>query len=123
MMNGLCLGQCDICCERIVRQPFGVEMYLADGIMAKQMVIPDADTLVPQHVHKYDHTSLLVFGKVEVFVDGKSQGVRTAPDGIFIKSGVAHSFRSLVPGTMIFCLHNISRSGKIESEPPSMEVV
>lgn len=112
----LCKGDCDTCLERAVNQPFGVEMVMADGVFIKQMIIPDAGTIVPQHAHKYDHTSLLATGSVRVMVSGKDLGVRSAPDAIFIKAGVMHMFEALEAGTQIYCIHNVSRTGSIEIE-------
>lgn len=105
---------CDDCglCETgtIARhpvQPIGTDFALADGIHVKQMVLPEAGMLVPQHSHRYDHTSMLAAGSVHVWAGDEDCGVRVAPCPIFIKAGVKHMFLSLEAKTIIFCIHRL----------------
>lgn len=95
-------------------QPYGVEIRSTDDIFVKQMVIPKSGTIVPQHSHAYDHLSMLAVGSVRVWEDGEDKGVVKAPAGITIKSGVKHTFMSLEDNTIIYCIHNIARSGDVE---------
>jgi quercetin dioxygenase-like cupin family protein len=100
--------------ELAAEQPYGVEFYTADGVGIKEMHIPKAGTYVPQHSHVYGHTSLLALGSVRVWQDDRLIGDFEAPKGIFIPAGVKHKFLSLVDETIVYCIHNTSRTGKIE---------
>lgn len=91
----------------MVEQPPIVEIHTADGLFIKQMYIAQAFTLIPQHSHAWDHTSMLATGSVRLWADGVLQGDFTAPTGILIKSGVKHLFQSLEDGTTVYCIHNL----------------
>jgi quercetin dioxygenase-like cupin family protein len=95
-------------------QPYGVEIKMADGIFVKQMAIPRAGTIIPQHSHKYDHLSMLARGSVRVWRDGADKGVFHAPTGITIPAGCKHTFRSLEDNTVLYCVHRIDRADEVE---------
>lgn len=96
-----------------IPQPFGIEVTTVDGIFIKQMHIPNAGTVVPQHSHVWDHTSLLAHGSVFVWKDGKLDQRYDAPRAITIKAGVKHTFQSLENDTIIYCIHNLHSEDKI----------
>lgn len=88
---------------------FGNEFTGADGVFFKEMRVPKAGTLIPQHSHVYDHTSYLVTGAVEV------EGVRyDAPAPIYIPAHKKHMFLTLVDDTFVLCVHNVSRTGAVQ---------
>lgn len=95
-------------------QPYGVEIKMADGIFIKQMAIPKAGTIIPQHSHRYDHVSMLARGSVHVLRDGNDAGLFYAPTGITIPAGCKHTFRSLEDNTVVYCIHRIDRADEIE---------
>ncbi len=99
---------------RALEQPYGVEIHTTDGVFIKQMTIPRAGTLVPQHVHSYSHASMLAVGSVRVWKDGVLAGDEKAPTAIEIAAGVAHLFQSLEDNTILYCIHNVSRTGKVD---------
>lgn len=101
---------CDLCIE----QPPNWEHKSPDGVFIKQMFLRHQFTLVPQHAHAYDHTSMLATGSVRAWADGVLLGDYAAPCPIFIKAKVKHTFQSLEPDTLIYCIHNISRTGDVE---------
>lgn len=104
-------------------QPHGVEIDIVDDIFVKQMIVKSKDTLIPQHSHTWDHLSMLAVGAVRIWRDGVLDGDYVAPAGILIKAGVKHTFRTLEDNTIIYCIHNIMRSGKIDVlEEHSLEV-
>ncbi len=86
-------------------EPPNVEIHMADGIFIKQMWIRNALTFIPQHVHDFDHTSMLARGSVFLWKDGKLDRRYEAPTGILIKAGVRHMFLSLEDDTIIYCIH------------------
>jgi hypothetical protein len=120
-------GTCQVC-ESDSIQPFGVEIHTADGIFIKQMVIPKAGTLVPQHSHTYDHTTMLAKGAVHVGVpDAEIPNMRhwklyQAPAGIFIPAGVKHMFRSLDDGCILYCIHKERDGGAAVLDPHELVV-
>jgi quercetin dioxygenase-like cupin family protein len=101
---------------RAAEQPYGVEIHTSDGVFIKQMTIPKAGTIVPQHVHSYSHASMLAVGSVRVWKNGVLAAVEKAPKAIEIEAGVAHTFQSLEDNTILYCIHNISRTGEVEIE-------
>lgn len=98
----------------IPEQPTQVDMTMADGVFVKQIVIPRAGTYVPQHSHTYDHTSMLALGSMRVWQDGVLLGDYTAPKALLIPAHTKHTFLALTDGTMVYCIHNVSRTGVME---------
>jgi quercetin dioxygenase-like cupin family protein len=101
-------------CELCVDQPPEWEHLSVDGIAIKQMYLAKTGTMVPQHAHRYDHTSMLATGSVRMWKEGEFIADFQAPCPIFIKRGVKHTFQSLEDSTLIYCIHNASRLGSIE---------
>ena len=102
---------------RLVRadeQPPVVEIKMADGIFIKQMAIAKAGTVIPQHSHVYDHTSMVAVGSVSVWCDGHHLGDYRAPTGILIPAHRKHLFVALEDGTVVYCIHRIDRTGEVE---------
>lgn len=97
-----------------IEQPIDVAFALEDGVFVKQMLLPEAGSLVPQHSHAYDHTSMLAVGSVRVWCDEKLLGDFKAPRPITIKARCKHTFLTLEPGTLIYCIHNVARTGEVE---------
>ena len=76
--------------------------YFAKGIYAKELFIP-ADYIVMQHVHIYDHLSILAVGSIElVFDDVKT--VIHAPACLTIEAKKHHAIKSLTD-TVWYCIH------------------
>lgn len=90
------------------------EIYIADDIFTKQMHIKHEGVFIPQHSHTYEHMSMLALGSVRVWQDGVYSGDYTAPVGIKIPANVKHTFMSLEPNTIIYCIHNTARTGQVE---------
>ena len=86
----------------------------ADGIFIKQMYIAEMGTMVPQHAHAYDHTTLLARGSVRVWLEGIRQGDFRAPQPLFIRAKLKHTFQSLEPDTLLYCIHNVARTGVVK---------
>ncbi len=108
--------------QAIVHEPFpthglpeGIEIYTADGIFIKQMVLEYVGQVVPQHSHVYEHLSMLAVGKVRLWKDDVLVGDFTAPTGITIAAHCKHTFLSLQP-SIIYCIHNVARTGEVSVE-------
>lgn len=93
--------------KRADKQPLG-EAHLYGGVYVKEMLTPDAGTVIPQHSHHYDHLSYLAAGEVGVWRDGEYVGVFQAPAAIRIPAGAKHSFTTLKPYTLILCIHSVA---------------
>jgi hypothetical protein len=90
------------------------DLVLHDGIMTKVILLKQAGTIVPQHSHKYDHSTVLASGSVRGWKDGVQIGDFVAPVPIFIEAGKQHTFMCLEKDTVILCIHRIDRTGEIE---------
>ena len=115
MTDTVCDGDCARCYVAAAEQPYGQEWHMADGVMVKEMRIPRAGTIVPQHAHAFDHTSFVARGSVRFWREGEDRGVIQAPHGLFIEAGVKHRFDALEDETVVLCIHNLSRTpGRVE---------
>ncbi|HEV2674162.1 MAG TPA: hypothetical protein VGV37_06430 [Aliidongia sp.] len=88
-------------------QPVTIDTKMADGVFAKSILVREADTVIPQHAHAYDHSSFLASGAVRAWADDVLLGDFQAPEGILIRAGVKHRFQTLAPFTVIICIHNL----------------
>lgn len=104
---------CEVC-ELCIEQPPFWEHTSIDGVFVKQMLLAAKGTMVPQHAHAYDHTSMLATGAVRMWEDEKLIGDFRAPYPLFIKAKVKHTFQSLEPNTLIYCIHNVHRTGTVQ---------
>ncbi len=95
-------------------QPHFVEKITVDGVFILHAHIPKADSLVPQHSHVYDHTTIVAAGRVKVWEDNVLIDEFAAPASILIKAGTKHEFRTLEDDTVLLCVHNVSRTGQVE---------
>lgn len=86
--------------------PTTIDWQTCDGMFIKQIVLREAGTLVAQHSHVLDHSTLLARGSIIVWRDGACSRHR-APEIIFIPAGIAHEFQTLEPDCLLYCLHNL----------------
>ena len=87
----------------------------ADGIHTEAVRIFKAGMQTGHHSHVYDHTTVIVRGAVEAWAGGKRLGEFREMESLLIKAGVKHHFRALEDDTTFVCIHNVSRSGVIET--------
>ena len=80
----------------------GLTHHFGGGVYAKETLIPAGVTLV-QHVHKFDHLSILGSGMALVSVDGVDAEHR-GPACLLITAGKAHSVQAVTP-VVWFCVH------------------
>lgn len=100
---------CNSCAVRAECQPYGEEYTAADGVFIKEMRIPKAGTVVPQHSHEYDHTSFVANGSV--MFEGRKV---IAPAPLFIPAFKKHTFIALEDDTLVLCIHNVSRTSAVQ---------
>lgn len=95
---------------------YEVDFQTCDGMWIKQITVPKEGTILPQHLHKYDHSTLLAKGAVILY---RGNGVRQielfkAPAIITIRAGTLHEFQTKKPDTLLYCLHNLHGAAGIE---------
>jgi len=71
-----------------------------------------------QERHGYTHLSSVTWGRVEVWVEGQSLGVLSAPAVLEIEAHKEHFFDVLEAGTIIDCMHVVGDDGEILVEKP-----
>jgi quercetin dioxygenase-like cupin family protein len=82
----------------------GVEIrhHFTAGVYCKQS-IAEPGSEMRKHVHPYDHLSVLVYGTVDVEIDGKVERM-TAPRVLVVEAGKEHRIRG-VTKFMWLCIH------------------
>lgn len=95
-----------------------VDFQTVDGMFIKQISIPRRGTLLPQHIHKYDHSTLLVKGKI-ILWRGPKGGIRqcslhVAPEILQISANCWHEFQTQTDDCLLFCLHNLKGAAGVE---------
>lgn len=83
-----------------------VEFFSVGGIEAKVYGLP-ALTKIEQHVHTYDHMSILISGKATL-VAGTEVTEHTGPAFLEIKAGVKHTIIA-EEATLWACIHSTDR--------------
>lgn len=87
----------------------------ADGIHTEAVRIFKAGTQTGYHAHAYDHTTVIIRGGVEAFGDGEPLGQFLEMQSLLIRAGVKHRFVALADDTTFVCVHNVSRTGEIDT--------
>lgn len=80
----------------------GIAHHFSSGLYAKETHIP-AGVKLTQHVHPFDHLSVLAKGSALVEA-GRSRVVHHAPAVLTIKAGVAHEVTA-ISDVCWLCLH------------------
>lgn len=76
--------------------------HFSSGVYAKQVLIRQG-MYAEQHIHKYDHLSILASGTVLLEVDGDAIE-KTGPACLTIRAGSAHKITALTDAVW-FCIH------------------
>lgn len=80
----------------------GIEHHFTGGVYAKETHIP-AGVELTQHIHDFDHLSILACGTVVVDVDGVCSTYQ-APAAITILAGLKHTVQA-ISDVVWFCIH------------------
>lgn len=83
----------------------GIQHHFSSGVYAKHTTIPK-DTILTQHVHPFDHLSILASGTVSLKVDDDIR-IITGPACLTIAAGKAHAVTAITDAVW-FCIHAIS---------------
>jgi hypothetical protein len=95
---------------------------VVDDIYTRVIYLEYKDFVVPQHIHTYEHTTLLAHGSVRLYKNRQWFADYHAPKLIKVEANTEHYFQSLEDHTVICCIHNthgmddvsIEREGKLE---------
>ena len=95
---------------RAPEQPVETDLSITEdpdgkGVFVKWHKIATAGTYLPQHVHNYAHISVVASGAVSVYQEGTCLGTHQAPASLVIPAGKRHTFLTLLPDTVILCVH------------------
>lgn len=80
------------------------------GIYFRSIVIQFGER-AKQHVHDYDHATLIGNGAAVLYVDGVDSGYFEAGQAVLIKAGQHHEFEARKDDTRLTCVH-ISESAQ-----------
>ena len=79
----------------------------ADDIFIRQISLPSANVMYPQHVHSWDHTTVLVKGSIVLWRGERPAEYFKAPALVFIERNIEHRFQTLEADCLILCVHNL----------------
>jgi hypothetical protein len=90
-------------------RPGDGEFYVDDWLFLKLYPLK-AGEMVAQHVHLYDHVTVVATGTVRLTIDGVDQGEVTGPKPVTIRALAQHSMVA-VTDALLFCAHNLRGEG------------
>lgn len=76
------------------------------GIYFRSVCLVKSGERLAQHVHPYDHATLVGSGKARLWVDGKWIGDFEAGKAVKVEAHKRHEFMSLEDGTRLTCVHD-----------------
>lgn len=85
------------------------EFYCDEWLWVKPYTLK-AGEAVEQHVHLWDHVTMVASGTVRLTVDGIDMGEITGPKPVTIRALAQHSFVA-VTDALILCIHNLRGEG------------
>lgn len=91
--------------NEIELQPDITDIKIVDGLFIRSNTFNHKNSMAPQHVHTWDHISVIASGGVRIWADEKLLGDFFAPTGVVINKGIFHKFLTLEDNTTILCIH------------------
>lgn len=85
------------------------EFYVDDWLYLGLMPMK-AGQVGTQHVHEYEHPTVVCYGTVSLKVDGRLIGRFVGPTYVTIKAGEQHEFTAETDALLI-CAHNLRGEG------------
>lgn len=78
------------------------------GLTFRATLLVNVGDTVPQHVHDYEHATVIAAGKARLWIDGMHKGDYAAFQVIAIEANREHVFQALEPMTRLACVHQTS---------------
>ena len=92
------------------RRPPPVKEFYVDDWLYVGLIPLKKGEVAAQHVHEYDHPTVIPYGTIEAWVNDERLGEFTGPTHLTIKAGEAHRFLAKTD-TLILCCHNLRGEG------------
>jgi quercetin dioxygenase-like cupin family protein len=86
------------------------------GLYFRSILIPEAGTWVPQHVHDHDHATYCGQGAAEMYVNGEWVRRVEAGQAVEIKAGKEHAFRAIENNTRLTCVHDVQSAESVKAK-------
>ena len=86
------------------------------GLYFRSILIPEAGSWIPQHVHDHDHATYCGQGSAAMFVDGEFSRNVLAGQAAEVRAGRQHAFRALESNTRLSCVHNVASALSIKEK-------
>lgn len=87
----------------------------AGGLYFRSVLLREAGTVIPQHVHDHDHVTFIGSGSVRGWQDGNWIGDKAAGECFEIQAGHEHVFQALEPA-LLACVHDIESATSIKEK-------
>lgn len=96
------------------------KMACVSNLWTRQMQFEYKGDVLDQHIHTYDHITLVAKGSFKVTVEDKVK-VFTAPQIVYVVKGKLHLIEALEDDSLAYCIHAL-RTGTREEDilEPSM---
>ncbi|MFA7279604.1 MAG: hypothetical protein WC100_05875 [Sterolibacterium sp.] len=86
------------------------------GFYFRSILLPESGMAITQHVHDYDHATLVGSGKAALYADGEHIGDFSAGEACEVKANTNHLFVSLEPNTRLTCIHSVESANSIKEK-------
>jgi quercetin dioxygenase-like cupin family protein len=86
------------------------------GFYFRSVLIKRKGKRVPQHVHDYDHATLVCQGRAALYVGGAMAGIYEAGKAVPILAGQHHEFEALEDNTRLTCVHDVASAQSIKEK-------
>lgn len=86
------------------------------GFYFRTTILKKVNMIVPQHVHDHDHATLIGHGGVRCWRDGQWAGDYVMGMVVVIPAHTRHLFQSLMPETVLTCIHNVDSAMSLKQK-------
>ena len=76
------------------------------GLYFRSVLLTHEGMSIPQHIHGYDHATLVGSGRARLFRNNQEIGTYSAGQAVEILAGHSHTFVALEPMTRLCCVHH-----------------
>src|SRR5215831_4521877 len=86
-------------------QPVETDLSMTEDLFVKWYSVPIQGTFLPQHSHSHDHVTVVAAGAIDTWAGEMPAGAHYAPSSFVVPAHQQHTFRTLLPNTVILCCH------------------